>query len=185
MKGTGADVIKVTDTITVTGTLTNYNGTIEFETGCTLDSYVAGSGEQEEGPANVVKYTFSNYKAGTQYAANEVHKLDDIVTVTTTEAHFTTELRLYSSSTHDGYAIISSTKVIDAIILNAGYKADTLNVYGSTDGKDWTLIKGVAVTGTYTDYTVKITDSAYTYLKLDVAGTQQVRIKYMTLTFAE
>ena len=48
MIGAGADVIKVGDTITVTGTLKNYNGTIEFDTGCTLDSYVPGTGEGGE-----------------------------------------------------------------------------------------------------------------------------------------
>lgn len=42
MKGTGADVIAVNDTITVTGTLTNYYKTIEFNQGCTLDSYTLG-----------------------------------------------------------------------------------------------------------------------------------------------
>ena len=49
MKGTGADVIKVGDTITCTGILTNYNGTIEFEAGCTLDSYVEGEGGNQGG----------------------------------------------------------------------------------------------------------------------------------------
>ncbi len=38
LKGDGVDTIKVGDTITVFGTLTNYNGTIEFTTGCTLVS---------------------------------------------------------------------------------------------------------------------------------------------------
>lgn len=51
MKGTGADVIKVGDTITVTGTLKNYNGTIEFDTGCSLDSYVASEGGEVTPPA--------------------------------------------------------------------------------------------------------------------------------------
>ena len=45
LKGDGVDVIKVGDTITVTGTLKNYKNTIEFDTGCRLDSYQAGSGE--------------------------------------------------------------------------------------------------------------------------------------------
>ncbi len=39
LKGTGADLIAVGTTITVTGQLKNYNGTIEFDSGCTLDSY--------------------------------------------------------------------------------------------------------------------------------------------------
>ena len=36
LKGEGADTIKVGDTITVTGTLMNYGGTIEFNSGCQL-----------------------------------------------------------------------------------------------------------------------------------------------------
>lgn len=36
--GEGADAIKVGDTITVTGILKNYKGTIEFDAGCTLDA---------------------------------------------------------------------------------------------------------------------------------------------------
>lgn len=36
MKGTGADTIGVGDVITVTGTIKNYYGTIEFDTGCTF-----------------------------------------------------------------------------------------------------------------------------------------------------
>ncbi len=44
LKGEGADAIKVGDTITVTGTLKNYNGKVEFDQGCTLDSYVPGQG---------------------------------------------------------------------------------------------------------------------------------------------
>ena len=46
LKGTGADVIKVGDTITVTGKILHYvnnDGTVdklEFDSGCTLDSYV-------------------------------------------------------------------------------------------------------------------------------------------------
>ena len=39
MEGEGADQIGTGDTITVTGTLKNYNDTIEFDAGCTLDSW--------------------------------------------------------------------------------------------------------------------------------------------------
>jgi|GEM_PF-2179204 len=42
--GTGADTIKVGDTITVSGELTNYNGKFEFTTGSTLDKVVPGEG---------------------------------------------------------------------------------------------------------------------------------------------
>ena len=40
MKGEGAEVIGVGDTITVSGEIKNYNGTIEFNTGCALESYI-------------------------------------------------------------------------------------------------------------------------------------------------
>ena len=40
MKGEGVEVIGVGDTITVSGEIKNYNGTIEFNTGCALESYI-------------------------------------------------------------------------------------------------------------------------------------------------
>lgn len=64
MKGTDADKIKVGDTITVTGTLTNFwqaaseDGTkpersiIEFKTGCTLDRYTPAGGETPDPKPN-------------------------------------------------------------------------------------------------------------------------------------
>lgn len=42
MKGEGAENLAVGDTITVTGTLKNYGGTIEFDAGCSLDSVTKG-----------------------------------------------------------------------------------------------------------------------------------------------
>ena len=44
LKGEGADTVKVGDTITVTGTLMNYNGTIEFNSGCTLEDLSPATG---------------------------------------------------------------------------------------------------------------------------------------------
>ena len=45
MKGEGAEVIGVGDTITVSGEIKNYNGTIEFNTGCALESYIPAAFE--------------------------------------------------------------------------------------------------------------------------------------------
>ena len=42
LKGEGADTITVGDTITVTGILKNYNGTIEFDAGCKLEEVIKG-----------------------------------------------------------------------------------------------------------------------------------------------
>ncbi len=40
LSGEGADTLAIGDTITVTGTIKNYKGTIEFNQGCTLDAVV-------------------------------------------------------------------------------------------------------------------------------------------------
>ena len=169
-------------TVTFTATLTlgeeNREQTIDVEIIATADSSASDTG-------TTTTYTFANYTAGEQYAENEEHVLDGNTTVTTTQAHFTTELRLYSSTTNNGFAIIKSEKVITGFAFNAGNKADTLNVYGSTDGEEWTLIEGVAVTSSYKDYTLTVDFEGenYTYLKLDVKGTNQVRLKSITLTY--
>ena len=62
LKGTGADTLAVGDTITVTGTITNYNGTIEFGSGCTLDAVVKGENDAAvapEDPAEIVKAAYA------------------------------------------------------------------------------------------------------------------------------
>ena len=135
-------------------------------------------------PSDPKTYTFSEYAAGTQYAGGEVHKLDDNTTITTTECHFTSELRIYASSAHDGYAVIHSKEAVKSISVNAGNKVDTINVYGSDDdGATWELIGTISVTTTsYKDYSLDL-EGSYNYIKLDVAGSQQIRVKTLTLTF--
>ena len=56
LKGNGADTLAVGDTVTVTGTLTNYNGKIQFGAGCTLDAVTKGntdSGKTEDEGAKI------------------------------------------------------------------------------------------------------------------------------------
>ena len=128
-------------------------------------------------------YIFSDYEAGTQYAKNEEHVLDDDVTMVTNDCHFTEQLRIYSSSTNNGYAEIHSELPVAGLKFNAGNNADSVVIYGSNDGGvSWTEIAKQVVTSTYTDYTIDFDGSNYTSLKLDVAGTKQVRLKSITLT---
>ena len=47
LKGEGAKTLAVGDTITVTGEIKNYNGTIEFDAGCNLDKVVSANGGEE------------------------------------------------------------------------------------------------------------------------------------------
>ena len=131
-------------------------------------------------------YVISNFSAGTQYAKNEVHKLDDFLTITTTECHFTSELRMYSSSSHNGFAILTSPYVIKSITMDAGNKADSIKIFGSDDGATFTstAIATVSITSSYGDkHTADLSNYNYKYLKLDVSGSQQIRIKSFTITF--
>ncbi len=151
-------------------------------------NYVEGTcskcGEAFPSTSGTYTYVFNDYTKGTQYAEGEVHELDANVTITTTQCHFTSELRIYSSSTNDGYAIIESVNPISVIAVNAGNNKDTINIYGSDDGVNWITepIATISVTSTsYNNYTADL-GGEYKYLKLDVAGSNQVRIKSMTLT---
>lgn len=132
-------------------------------------------------------FTFSNFTAGTQYAQNEEHKLSDAVTIYTTLCHFTTELRIYSSSTNNGYVVSDALPGnITKMTFNAGYKSDELVVYGSNDGETWTEVGEVKVvsasTSTYKDYSLDFSGS-YTRFKLDVKGSNQIRLKKMSVTY--
>ena len=130
-------------------------------------------------------YTFSNYPAGEQYAINEVHVLDDDVTIYTNDCHFTQQLRVYSSSSHNGYFYTNALPLyIDSLAFNMGYKVDVVNIYGSTDGDSWTLVGDIPVTSTsYGDYGLSFGANDYNYFKFDVDGSNQIRVVSMTLYF--
>lgn len=159
--------------VTATGDV--YTGTILGATTIKVTALAAGATAPKT-------YVFANYTAGTQYAEDEVHELDANTTVTTTQAHFTSQLRLYSSSSHDGFAIIQSVDAVTKLDVNAGNKADKLVVYVSNDGTTWTEAGKISVTEAYADYSLDLGGS-YNYIKLDVEGTQQIRIVSMTLNF--
>lgn len=61
LKGDGADVLDVGDTVTVSGTLTNYSGTIEFTSGCEIISYVKSEVEVPtySTPAEIVNAAYA------------------------------------------------------------------------------------------------------------------------------
>ena len=121
--------------------------------------------------------------SGTQYA-NETKAFGDYVTVSTQNkgCYFNVQLRIYDSSTKDGYAVVQSDGVIKNVTINAGYSAATLHVYGSTDGVNWTIIQSVTTKSAYSNYSISVDDSlGYTYLKLDAEGAQ-VRVASLNLT---
>ena len=133
-----------------------------------------------------ISVTFSDFTPGSQYADNERHDLGNGLVIYTTDCHFTEELRIYSSSTYNGYVISDPLpgKIIQ-MSFSMGYKKETLNIYGGLNNDDWELIKGIETLVTsYKDYSLNISaDKGYTRFKLDVAGDNQIRIKSMSITY--
>ena len=126
-------------------------------------------------------YTFSEYEVGTQYA-EETYELDDDVTINIKGCHINTQLRVYGGQ--DGTVI--SEELPGRIVsmgFNMGYKADALVVYGSTNGSSWTEVGKISTITNYKDYTLDFGETNYTYFKLDVAGTSQIRVASMSITW--
>ncbi len=86
LKGEGADAIKAGDTITVSGILKNYNGTVEFDAGCTLDSFEAGEGfdvEIYETPEAILNAAYA-LESGATLSAGTPYTLTGVITVVDT-----------------------------------------------------------------------------------------------------
>ena len=131
------------------------------------------------GTVTSLQYVFSDYTAGTQYAQGENHTLDDVITLTINGAHLNGQIRLYAGSN----AVFTSAKEIDSIIVKAGYKAGTLNVYSSADGSTWNLVSAQATTTTYTNYSFDMPEGTM-YVKLESVGAQ-IRVSEMTINVLE
>ncbi len=193
--------VELGDIITVKGVVGSYNGSKQIAQGATAeitgkDSTVTEGATTTEKPAEDVKvpegavtYKFADYTAGEQYAKNETHKLDDVLTVVTDDAHFTSQIRLYHSvseqyGSHHGTAVFTSTKVVNSLVIKAGNKADTLKVSVSTDGTNWTVVKEIPVTEAYADYAVVIENSTYKYFKLE-STEKQIRVESIAVEYAK
>ena len=126
---------------------------------------------------------FSNISGSVQYK-KETHKLSDNLTINIENCHINTQLRIYSSASNNG--IVTSNQLpgpIKSMSFNMGYKKDNLIVYGSTDGSKWTEVSSIETTTTsYKDYSIVFPEN-YTYFKLDVKGSNQIRIASMSVTY--
>jgi len=188
------------DTITVTGTMATYYENRQIAQGATAvinvvhgDDHtyengvctVCGTAKPVAG-TTVVDCDFSTLAKGTQYA-DESNTFGGVTVSTHNKGcHFNTQLRIYDSSTNNGYATVDTNgKVISSLTVNAGYKSASLEVYGSTDGETWVLIDTISTATAYANYTLAIDASlGYTYLKLDAVGAQ-VRVASLSVTIAQ
>ncbi len=86
LAGEGADEIKIGDTITVTGVIKNFNGTIEFDAGCTLDSYVPGTPDVEiyETPEEIVNAAYE-LTVGETLSGGHIYTLTGVIVSVDTE----------------------------------------------------------------------------------------------------
>ena len=150
LKGEGADLIAVGDTITVTGTLKNYYGTVEFDAGCNLDSYTkAGEegGEDVEPPVVPEYAVVDTPVAGTAYKFGMVQgNLDGRIFylaggmssyyMSTTE-DVTAAIDVYLEETEGGYYLYTMdgenklyiNMVVSGVHVNAKYEAAASTVY--------------------------------------------------------
>ncbi len=203
--------IKEGDEITIIGTHASYEGSPQVGRAFLVTHKPAGEGGEEGGETTppeggeeggettppeggeetpdvqeekVIKVFSNTIPDGEQYKET-THEIGEGVSLTAVECHWKSDhIRMYSNTEYDGY--IYSTKfpsAITKITFNAGNKADVMNVYGSTDGTNWTLVKGEDVIAEYSDHTVEFPADTYTYFKMDVAGTQQVRIKALDIYY--
>ena len=86
-------------------------------------------------PSNAT-YVFADYKVDGELGGGEAtRQLDENVTFTISSGWFTTEARLYKNAN----AVIASKVAMSEIVLNAGYKTSTFDVYTSADGETWTM----------------------------------------------
>lgn len=90
---TDASVLKVGDTITVTGTIKNYNGKVEFDKNCTLDAYVAGEAPESTNPV----LSFADTANRTELTEEKQVWVQNGITVTNNKASSTSNVADYSN----------------------------------------------------------------------------------------
>ena len=191
---TGAVTLVGAGTTTITATASQ---TDQYEAGTasyTLNVSAAQGGGEDSGDESdpeqpsenkTISVTFSDYAAGIQYAKNEVHVINDDLTITVNDGHFTTELRLYDSNSNNSTAWSSELPgYITNMTLNAGYKAATLNVYGSSNGSDWVLVTAISTKASYAESTIEFPADTYKYFKLDAVAAQ-IRVKNLSVTYKD
>lgn len=146
--------------------------------GTTTNTQQGGGSETEGGS---ITYTFSGISS-VQYA-EETHTLDDVLTMDIKGCHMNTQLRIYGGQNGVAIGKLTNGATIESLGFNMGYKADYLIVSGSTDGSTWTEVGSIATATSYKDYTLDFGATNYTYFKLEVKGSSQIRIASLTLNY--
>jgi RecG-like helicase len=146
LAGEGADKLLVDDTITVTGSLTNYKGSIQFAQGCTLDHVVSGGGTAPVAPTDpkqIVKeaYELEEGKA-LPYTATLTGVITEVGTYNETYGDITVKI-VVEGKEFECYALkgenVQTLAVGDTITVTGTIK----NYYGKVEFDKPTLDKAV------------------------------------------
>ena len=144
MKGNGVDKIKGGDTITVNGTIKNFNGIIEFDTGCTMTKRVAGTNTDEKlsvvtSPKAGVAYKFGMVQTNANKDAVYYLKGGMSGYYMATSSSSSAAVDVYLEETSGGfylYAMVSGKKLYinmvkssDGAHVNGAYEATAKTVY--------------------------------------------------------
>ena len=142
MKGNGVDKIKGGDTITVEGTIKNFNGIIEFDTGCEMKKRVAGTNTDKElsvvsAPKAGVAYKFGMVQPNANKDAVYYLKGGMSGYYMATSSSSTAAIDVYLENTTGGfylYAMDNGEKlyinmVVSGTHVNGAYEATAKTVY--------------------------------------------------------
>ena len=184
IKGDAIANVKLGDTITVTGDIINYNGTIEFNSGSSLDAWVAGEGSEEpeqpeepEVPAGEqATITFEDTANRTVFTTEQQVWVMNGITVTNDKASSKSNVADYSNPARfyaGSNVTISAEKNIAKIVIT------------TAGGKNFSAapsIEGCTVTVDGTVCTIVVEGEANSVTIEALAA--QVRVSSIVVTFA-
>jgi hypothetical protein len=108
-----------------------------------------------------------------------VRQLGENITFSISSGWITSDTaRFYKNA----YGTIESKVALSSVVINAGYKDSTFDVYVSEDGENWVLYGNYAYTVAYSDVTIDF-ETPTKYVKIDACN-QQVRMKTITVVYA-
>lgn len=182
LKGEGAADLKVGDTIQVNGTIKNYNGTVEFDSGCALLSVSEDQGE-DEAPTTLATFEFGDnvdtteHKESTTALTGEKSYTSGDYTLTLTDmakvydesndAKGNSALKIGTGKATGSFKFAIPDDVNAVVIKVAGYKAAAS-----------TKIK---INGTEYTVTTASNNGEYTSITIDTTTTKTV--EFVTVTY--
>ncbi len=173
MKGTGAESLMVNDTITVTGTIKNYNGKVEFDSGCTFKDRVVGTSTVSV-DANSSKNATVTLEDGMTSGLNgatftftvSVSDGHELVSVKVNGVEVNAVENIYTGTINGNTIVSVETKEVGAAdpVVVATFEFPTSGKTGHQDGSTAT-----SYTDTNNSYTLSITDGSSFYTKANDA----------------